>query len=298
MRRLGIPTAAWPCACGDRHLAAIGVGSGLFHTFANGVTALLDVLAIAAFVFVYVFAVNRHVLGWSRGWAWASMLALALYLALATTGFAALPGFAVSSVYWSVCALIAGYGVVLWSRKPAFARGLLIGAAILSVSITARSLDLACARRFPVGTHFLWHILNAIMLGWMIETYRRAVPARAACSGPVTGLNRARITHRARRSMSPMSIDKTTAAKVAKLARIRVEEEDLDALAQDFNAILGFIEQLGELDVDDVEPMTSVTPMRLKRREDVVTDGDQQAKVLANAPDAREGFFAVPKVVE
>jgi hypothetical protein len=87
------------------------------------------------------------------------------------------PGFAVSSVYWSVCALIAGYGVVLWSRKPAFARGLLIGAAILSVSITARSLDLACARRFPVGTHFLWHILNGIMLGWMIETYRRAMRA-------------------------------------------------------------------------------------------------------------------------
>jgi aspartyl-tRNA(Asn)/glutamyl-tRNA(Gln) amidotransferase subunit C len=95
-----------------------------------------------------------------------------------------------------------------------------------------------------------------------------------------------------------MSIDTATAAKVAKLARIRVEEEELPALAQDFNAILGFIEQLGELDVEDVEPMTSVTPMRLKRREDVVTDGNQQAKVLANAPDAREGFFAVPKVVE
>jgi aspartyl-tRNA(Asn)/glutamyl-tRNA(Gln) amidotransferase subunit C len=95
-----------------------------------------------------------------------------------------------------------------------------------------------------------------------------------------------------------MSIDTTTAAKVAKLARIRVEDEDLPALAQDFNAILGFIEQLGELNVDDVEPMTSVTPMRLKRREDVVSDGGQQAKILANAPDAREGFFAVPKVVE
>lgn len=95
-----------------------------------------------------------------------------------------------------------------------------------------------------------------------------------------------------------MSIDTNTAAKVAKLARIWVEDEDLAALAQDFNAILGFIEQLGELDVDDVEPMTSVTPMRLSRREDVVTDGDQQPKVLSNAPDAREGFFAVPKVVE
>jgi len=95
-----------------------------------------------------------------------------------------------------------------------------------------------------------------------------------------------------------MSIDVETAAKVAKLARIRVEEDHLPALAQEFNAILGFIEQLNELDVDDVEPMTSVTPMALPRREDVVTDGDQQAKVLANAPDAREGFFAVPKVVE
>ncbi|MBO6604711.1 MULTISPECIES: Asp-tRNA(Asn)/Glu-tRNA(Gln) amidotransferase subunit GatC [Rhodobacterales] len=95
-----------------------------------------------------------------------------------------------------------------------------------------------------------------------------------------------------------MSIDKDTAAKVAKLARIKVEDSELDALAGEFNAILGFIEQLNELDVDDVEPMTSVTPMRLKRREDVVTDGNQQDKVLANAPDAREGFFAVPKVVE
>ena len=95
-----------------------------------------------------------------------------------------------------------------------------------------------------------------------------------------------------------MSIDENTAAKVAKLARIKVEPEHLPALAQEFNNILGFIEQLGEVDVDGVEPMTSVTPQRLKRREDVVTDGDQQAKVLSNAPDAREGFFAVPKVVE
>lgn len=95
-----------------------------------------------------------------------------------------------------------------------------------------------------------------------------------------------------------MSIDSATAAKVAKLARIKVEEEDLPALAQEFNAILGFIEQLEEVDVEGVEPMVSVTPMRLKRREDVVTDGNQAAKVLSNAPDAREGFFSVPKVVE
>ena len=95
-----------------------------------------------------------------------------------------------------------------------------------------------------------------------------------------------------------MAIDTDTARKVAHLARIRVEEERLPALAQEFDAILGFIEQLNEVDVEGVEPMTSVTPMRLKRRQDVVTDGNQQDKVLLNAPDAREGFFAVPKVVE
>jgi len=95
-----------------------------------------------------------------------------------------------------------------------------------------------------------------------------------------------------------MSIDENTAARVAKLARIKVEPEALGALAQDFNGILGFIEQLNEVDIEGVEPMTSVTPQKLKRRADAVTDGDQQDAVLRNAPDAREGFFAVPKVVE
>ena len=95
-----------------------------------------------------------------------------------------------------------------------------------------------------------------------------------------------------------MSIDTKTAAHVAKLARIQVEPDRLPELADEFNAVLGFIEQLNEVDVDGIEPMVSVTPMRLKRRIDGVTDGDQQDRVLANAPDAREGFFAVPKVVE
>jgi aspartyl-tRNA(Asn)/glutamyl-tRNA(Gln) amidotransferase subunit C len=95
-----------------------------------------------------------------------------------------------------------------------------------------------------------------------------------------------------------MAIDTDTARKVAKLARIRVEEQDLPALARELSGILSFMEELNEVDVSGVEPMTSVTPMRLKRRADGVTDGGQQAAVLANAPDAREGFFAVPKVVE
>ncbi len=95
-----------------------------------------------------------------------------------------------------------------------------------------------------------------------------------------------------------MSIDEGTAARVAKLARIRVEPEALPALAAEFNTILGFIEQLGEVDVEGVEPMTGVTPMRLKRRPDVITEGGYPEAVLANAPLSREGFFAVPKVVE
>ena len=95
-----------------------------------------------------------------------------------------------------------------------------------------------------------------------------------------------------------MSIDTDTARRVAHLARIRVEETDLPALAQELSNILTFMEQLNEVDVEGVEPMTSVTPMRLKRRQDVVTEGEMQDRILANAPDAREGFFAVPKVVE
>ena len=94
------------------------------------------------------------------------------------------------------------------------------------------------------------------------------------------------------------TIDLETARRVAKLARIRVPDENLPQLAQQLSGILTFMEQLNEVDVDGVEPMTSVTPMRLKRRQDRVTDGNMQDKILSNAPDAREGFFAVPKVVE
>jgi aspartyl-tRNA(Asn)/glutamyl-tRNA(Gln) amidotransferase subunit C len=96
--------------------------------------------------------------------------------------------------------------------------------------------------------------------------------------------------------MSP--IDLATARKVARLARIRVTDDQLPELARQLSSILSFMEQLNAVDVEGVEPMTSVIPMRLKRRDDAVTDGGQPDKVLLNAPEAREGFFAVPKVVE
>ncbi|MFL2791266.1 MAG: Asp-tRNA(Asn)/Glu-tRNA(Gln) amidotransferase subunit GatC [Paracoccaceae bacterium] len=95
-----------------------------------------------------------------------------------------------------------------------------------------------------------------------------------------------------------MSIDKDTAARVANLARISIPDEELENVAKELSNIIGFMEQLNEVNVDNVEPMTSVTPTVLKKRTDVVSDGNQQSKVLSNAPDTREGFFAVPKVVD
>lgn len=95
-----------------------------------------------------------------------------------------------------------------------------------------------------------------------------------------------------------MSVDKETVAKIARLARVRVDEDKQAALAGELSNILGWIEKLSELDTEGVEPMTSVVSMKLPLREDEVTDGGYPEKITANAPEAAHGFFAVPKVVE
>jgi len=95
-----------------------------------------------------------------------------------------------------------------------------------------------------------------------------------------------------------MSLDKATVAKIAHLARIRVAEEEQEHLTQELNKILGWVEQLGEVDTDGVEPMTSVAAQKLRRRADAVTDGGYPDRVVSNAPDGADHFFAVPKVVE
>ena len=95
-----------------------------------------------------------------------------------------------------------------------------------------------------------------------------------------------------------MAVDKDTVAKIARLARIRVGEEQQAALAGELSNILGWIEQLNELDTEGVEPMTSVVAVEPPMRDDVVDDGDCRDKLLANAPEAAHGFFTVPKVVE
>ncbi len=95
-----------------------------------------------------------------------------------------------------------------------------------------------------------------------------------------------------------MAVDRATVRRIAALARIKVPDGDLDKLAGELSNILGWVEQLGEVDTEGVKPMTSVVPMTPRRRADAVTDGGIRDDVLANAPEHREGFFSVPKVVE
>jgi aspartyl-tRNA(Asn)/glutamyl-tRNA(Gln) amidotransferase subunit C len=95
-----------------------------------------------------------------------------------------------------------------------------------------------------------------------------------------------------------MSVDLATVKRVARLARIAVSEDDASRMTGELNNILGFVAQLDEVDVDGIEPLTSMVPMALRRREDVVTDGAKSADIVANAPATEEDYFLVPKVVE
>lgn len=95
-----------------------------------------------------------------------------------------------------------------------------------------------------------------------------------------------------------MSVDLATVRRVAHLARIAVTDQEAERMTGELNAILGFVEQLGEVDVSGVEPMTSVTPMEMKKRIDAVTDGGKAEDIVANAPATDENFFLVPKVIE
>lgn len=95
-----------------------------------------------------------------------------------------------------------------------------------------------------------------------------------------------------------MSIDLQTVKKIASLSRISVTDAEAQAMVPELNNILGWVEQLGEVDVTGIEPMTAVIPNHQRLRDDVVTDGNVRDKVLANAPQAEHGFFAVPKVIE
>lgn len=95
-----------------------------------------------------------------------------------------------------------------------------------------------------------------------------------------------------------MSLDRTAVAKIAKLARLRMEPERLEAMTSELNRILSFVEELQAVNTENVAPMTSVMPMKLRMRDDVVTDGGNAEAVLKNAPQRQGDFYTVPKVVE
>ena len=156
-------------------LFAIGVGSWLFHTHATPWAAMADTTPILLFTLVYIFLANRDFWGWPVWGAGLGALAYIPYTAALTPVFEALPFFTISSFYWPLPVLIFAYAALLRRRAPELARNLAVGAGILCVSLAARSVDEPLCAAIPLGTHFLWHILNAVMLGWMIETWRRHV---------------------------------------------------------------------------------------------------------------------------
>lgn len=152
-------------------LAMIGVGSFLFHTHANRATGLADVLPILAFILLYVFAASRDFLAlapWRAGLVTAAFLP---YAALTVPLWSLVPGLGSSAGYAPVPVLILAYAGLLRTRAPQTAVGLAAGAGLLVLSLVFRTLDGPLCPAWPVGTHFLWHLLNAVMLGWMIAVY-------------------------------------------------------------------------------------------------------------------------------
>lgn len=164
-------------------LAVIGIGSYLFHTHATAWAGLADVLPILGFILLYLYAANRHFWG-LRVWPALALTALFFPYAAATVPlFSMIPGLGSSAGYAPVPLLILVYAALLRRRAPDTARGLAAGAGVLIVSLTFRTLDGPLCAAWPLGTHFLWHILNATMLGWMIETYRRHMLAAPRAQG-------------------------------------------------------------------------------------------------------------------
>ncbi|MGI3168789.1 ceramidase domain-containing protein [Pseudooceanicola sp. C21-150M6] len=154
-------------------LIAIGVGSGLFHTLAVRWAGVADVLPILFYVLAYIFFANRYYWRLRPVWAGAVTLGFFPYAAATVPLFGLVPGLGSSAGYAPIPLLIFGYALALWRRLPEVARGLAIGAAILCLSILFRALDMPLCSGWPRGTHFLWHLLNAVMLAWMAEVLRR-----------------------------------------------------------------------------------------------------------------------------
>ncbi len=168
-RTAGLPAARVLCAI----LFAIGIGSYLFHTHATAWAALADVAPIGIFILTYLFLTNRDILGLPLI---LSLIGTALfipYAAIVVPLLNRIPFIEISNFYWTVPILLFLYAFFLRHRAPAVTRGFVAGGLLLCLSITLRSLDETLCAAFPIGTHIFWHMLNGLMLGWMIEVYTR-----------------------------------------------------------------------------------------------------------------------------
>ena len=161
-------------------LAAIGVGSYLFHTHATTWAAMADMVPIMGFALCYLFLANRDFLRLSPVFSIVGALLFLPYSAVLTPIFDAFPFFSVSAFYWPLPVLFLVYGAILRARSPDTSRSLWQVSGLLCLSLTARSLDESLCAALPIGTHFLWHLLNALLLGLTIETWRRHVSASSA----------------------------------------------------------------------------------------------------------------------
>jgi hypothetical protein len=165
-------------------LGAIGIGSFLFHTLAVRWAGLADVLPILAFILAYVWLASRRFLGLSR---FAALLPLAAFLPVSAAIAWAMPRLigpvGGSEGYLGTLAYLAAYAVILLPASPATGGRLLAAALLLALSLTARSLDGALCDRVPLGTHFLWHLLNALLLGRVIAAMLAHAPRVAGRAG-------------------------------------------------------------------------------------------------------------------
>lgn len=162
-------------------LAVIGAGSFLFHTFATVWASTADVAPILVFILVYIYVANRAYWGLNLLPALALTALFFPYAAITVPMFSKFEFLGSSSAYAPVALLIFIYAVLLKQRLPVVAKGLQFGCMLLVLSLFFRATDLPICQYASLGTHFMWHILNAIMLGWMIEVYRRhAIAGRQA----------------------------------------------------------------------------------------------------------------------
>lgn len=160
-------------------LLAIGAGSFLFHTYATRWAGIADVLPIMSFILVYVFLATTRFFALPARWGAAAVAAYFPYSWAVSAAITAWIGPLNGSVaYIPVPILILAFAAMVYRRDPITARGLAIGAGILIVSLFFRTIDAGICAGLPIGTHFLWHILNGIMLGWMILVLHRHEPHR------------------------------------------------------------------------------------------------------------------------